>query len=226
MERFYSGGLNPLGEREVGVIAGTSRVARDGHIVEMAGMELADYRRNPIVLWQHDPNTPIGVCQAIETVGDLLSARIEFAPAGISQAADHACSLIKAGVVKGVSIGFNPIEAKPIDPSRPRDGAHVTRAELLEISFVSIPADTGAGVVARSIGGTRASFAALRPVPRAAIERAASRLSNALGGGPIVSHAVHVWLLQEQRQLDNEQRYSFEARQREAARMREIARRY
>lgn len=224
-KRFYMGGLEPLAEREVGVVASTAQLGRDGHIVEPSGIDLTAYRKNAIVLWSHSPEDPVGVTTAIGVRDGALAARIEFAPLGISALADQCCSLVKAGVVKAVSIGFQPLQSVPIDRNDPRAGRHITSAELLEISFVSIPADTGALVVERAappIG--MIGFSALRPVPRAAIERAAARVPRSRGG-LIMSPTNHVWSLLEAKRRDDEQRFGRAARQRDLDRLRERGRR-
>src|SRR5690348_7884041 len=104
ISRYY-GGLEQLGDRDVAVIASTSGLGRDGHIVEPAGIDLTNYRRNPIVLFSHQPESPVGVATAVGVAGDSLAARIAFAPPGVSQLADECCALVKSGVLKGVSIG-------------------------------------------------------------------------------------------------------------------------
>ena len=227
MERFYGGSLEPLGERQVGVIAGTSQLARDGHIVDMEGMDLSNYRKNPVVHWQHDPFMVVGISPALDVIGHVLYSLVEFAPAGVSPVADQVCSLVKAGVIRACSIGFEPRESKPLDPSRPRGGQHITKSELLEISFVGVPADPGALVVARSMSQTRAPefFAGLAPVPRAAIERAAARLPRARNAAGLMTPAAHTWLLVEQRRREREHEFSYEARQRDLAQLREAGRR-
>jgi HK97 family phage prohead protease len=222
MERFLPGSIEPLGDREIGVCAGTSKLARDGHIIDMAGLDLTNYRKNPIVLFSHQPESPVGITPALGVYGGDLMARIEFAPQGVSPLADQVCSLSKAGVLRGISIGFDPVEMEPLDPNRPRGGMHITRAELLEISVCSVPADTGAGVIARAASFPQrdavAFFRSLAPVPRAAIERAAARVQRGSGSLPILSHAGHVWALLEAKRID----YSREARAAEAAELRRI----
>jgi len=126
------------------VIVSTPQIARDGHILEPGGIDPTAYRQNPIVLWQHTPEAPVGVATAIGVdTGGNLAARIRFAPEGISPIADQVCSLTKAGIIRGVSCGFDPIETMPLDRNNPRGGQHIIRAELLKISFVAIPADSG-----------------------------------------------------------------------------------
>jgi len=208
-----------LGERQVGVVASTGRLGRDKLIVEPAGIDLIAYRQNPICLWQHDPECPVGVATAIGVRDNTLMARIDFAPAGISALADQVCSLVKAGVVKGISIGFETREAEPIDPNDRRAGVRIKSAELMEISFVSIPADTGAGVVERAAAYLGAiAFNALRPVPPAAIQRAAARVPHSRGG-QIMSHAGHVWALVETRRREQEERFGYAARQADLRRL-------
>lgn len=216
----FSGGVEPLGDREIGVIAATSQLARDGHVIDVSGIDLSNYRKIPIVLYQHDPKQPVGTCTAIGVEGDVLAARIAFAPAGISLVADQCCAMVKAGVLRGISIGFDPdmTSTTPLDPKRPRGGQRIARSELLEISVVSIPADTGASVVARSFSG-RTDFLKvidrLAPVGRPGIERAVALLPTRQNGR-LLSHAMHVWALQQgerERERAVTQRYSYEQRQ-------------
>jgi HK97 family phage prohead protease len=225
--RFFGGSVEPLGDLEVLVVASTPQLARDGHILEPGGADLETYRSNPIVLWQHDPKSPVGTCSAvgIDDNGNL-AARVTFAPIGISSLADQIRALVKSGVVGAVSVGFDPIDGVPIDPKRPRGGQRITRWALLELSFVSIPADTGAKVTAR-FHGTRADLLAtldrLPAIPVAAVQRAAARLPSR-GSGPIIDHANQVWLLQQaerDRERERERRYSKERRQQD---LRELGR--
>ncbi len=220
MKRFFSGGVEPLSDLEVLVCASTEVLARDGHVLVQAGLDLTNYRRNPIVLFQHQQDCPVGTATALGLDGDKLLAKVEFAPIGVSSEADKVRALVKSGVLRGVSIGFDPKETEPLDPKKPRGGQRILKSELLEISFVSVPSDTGAGVTARWYG-TRADMLAtldrLPAVPAAAVQRAAAGIA---GGrrGPALDHANHVYLLTQanrQRDAEREKRFTFAQRQAE-----------
>jgi len=160
MVRLFDASTSMLGPDRVEAIAGTSKLARDGHIVEMKGMDTRAFMRSGTILWSHDPNVPVGTPAATRVDGDgNLRITIDFAPIGMSDRADEVRRLVKAGIIRNLSIGFDPIESKPLDPKNPRRGMHITRSELLEVSFVSVPADVGAVVTARAgIGPSRGGF--------------------------------------------------------------------
>lgn len=144
--------VNVLGEDEVEVVMSTAALARDGHILLPQGCRIDNYRANPIVLWSHDPDKPIGNAENISIEPEQIRACIKFAPLGISRKADEVRGLMKSGVVRAVSVGFDPIDGEPLDPRRPKGGQRFTDWELLELSAVSVPSDTGAMVTNRSIG--------------------------------------------------------------------------
>ncbi|HEY1749667.1 MAG TPA: phage major capsid protein [Caulobacteraceae bacterium] len=146
--------INTLGDDEVEVILSTSNIARDGHVLLARGADLTGYRENPIVLWLHDQNEPVGRSEAVSVEGDKIVARVRFAQQGVSPVADKVRGLVKSGVITTMSIAFDPdyATAKPVDPAKPSRGKIFSRWTLLEASFVSVPSDTGAVVTRRSDG--------------------------------------------------------------------------
>lgn len=142
--------LTPLADDEVEVIISTSALARDGHVLEPTGCDLTNYRANPVVLWQHNPDQPVGRATDLVVEGDRIRARITFAPSGISPKADEVRGLVKNGIVSGISVGFDVQDGEPLDPKKPRSGQRFTKLELLECSFCSVPVDPGAAVTARA----------------------------------------------------------------------------
>jgi HK97 family phage prohead protease len=135
-----------LGDRQVRVIISTPDVDRAGDIVKAEGIDLSAYRANPTVLWNHDPNCPVARCVDIAVKNGAVEALVQFPPEGDDAEADKLYRRIKNGQVNAASIGFNSIKAEPIKGG----GLHYSACELLEFSFVSVPANSDALIVERS----------------------------------------------------------------------------
>src|SRR5215471_5272528 len=149
IRKFATALVRSVGERQAVFRASGEEPGRDGYSILTSGIELKNFRANPIVLFQHDPTEPIGRCVSIRAVGRDLVAVVEFAAAGASQIADKVCALVKQGVLSACSIGFDPHKIEPA-----KDGVRVIPScSLLELSVVSIPALAGALVMERAAGG-------------------------------------------------------------------------
>jgi HK97 family phage prohead protease/HK97 family phage major capsid protein len=95
-----------------------------------------NFRRNPILLYQHDHNKPIGRVKNI-----TVDKKGIFVEATVSNAAENqhgVKTLIQDGVLKSFSVGF---KIKDADYERATDAFTIKDVELLEISVVSVPAN-------------------------------------------------------------------------------------
>lgn len=137
--------------RQVRVICSTDSVDRMGDVIVQSGIDLTNYRRNSVVLWGHDPNKPVARAIDIGVRNNRLEATVQFPPEGDDEDSDWVYGKIKSGLVNATSVGFIPRNAEPIDPKQPWSGYKFTESELLEFSFVSIPANQDALIIGRSI---------------------------------------------------------------------------
>ena len=133
--------------RALTFVASTADVARDGDIIEVEGWQVANYLRNPVFLWSHNPDAlPVGRGIAVR-VNDSLDIDVEF---DIDEHSDDILGKYERGFLRAVSVGFRPLAyRKPDDDERaelglPQYGVIWTKAELYEVSAVSVPADPGA----------------------------------------------------------------------------------
>jgi HK97 family phage prohead protease len=126
-------------------------VDRYGDIIEPDGWLLDGFRSNPIALFNHNPQQPIGKWQNIRVEGDQLVADFQPAKEGTSQRTDEILSLIEQDILRATSVGFRGVASEPIDPKRPMAGTRYTQQELLETSIVSVPANPAALAVAKSL---------------------------------------------------------------------------
>lgn len=145
--------------RQVVVTVSTDQVDRSGDIVVQDGIYLENFKKTRTILWNHDQSIPIAQCLSIESTSNGLIAVAEFPPEGTSAKADEIYGLIKAGVINAASIGFLPIEGEPVDGKNPKNGVKIISSELFEFSFVSVPANPGAGVLERSMPAVKTKTA-------------------------------------------------------------------
>ena len=103
MRTTFPGSIRSVGEREFKFTAVTAKLGRDGHILEPAGVDLSEYRKVPVILWQHSPSSPVARCTQIGLVEGEVRGTAEFAPAGTS-AVDEAFGCVKSGVISAVSM--------------------------------------------------------------------------------------------------------------------------
>lgn len=127
-------------------IATTSTPDRGGDILEPAGAQFT----LPIpLLWQHDQTQPIGevIAARVTPAGIAIKARIAQIdePGPLKDRVDAAYQALKAGLVRGLSVGWKPIEAVPIKGSF---GMRVAKWIWAELSAVTIPKNVEATILA------------------------------------------------------------------------------
>jgi HK97 family phage prohead protease len=140
-----------IGERQIRVIVSTADVDRSGDIIEPNGIDFSAYRKNPVILYQHDHDEPIARCAEIGVVNGRVEALIQFPDADASEDSDKVYNLIKAGVLNAVSIGFIPTEYIPLDPKEPWGPRKYVSCEMIEASIVSVPANSAALIIERQL---------------------------------------------------------------------------
>jgi len=120
-------------------IASTPSTDRDGDIIVPEGMKF----KTPFpLLAQHNHNQPIGqVTAAVVTAKGLMITAKIAKNSGLGYVEDM-WKQIKAGLVRGLSIGFRGIKAVPIG-----SGIRFDEIEIHELSAVTIPANAEASIV-------------------------------------------------------------------------------
>lgn len=128
----------------------TESVDREQDMISLAGWDLANFKRNPVVLWGHDAaRLPIGRACDVAIEGGGLKASIEFIPSDTPEGglfAESVYRLARAGFIAATSVGFRPLKWDYTrDPTRGADdwfpGIDFEEQELVELSVVTVPAN-------------------------------------------------------------------------------------
>lgn len=134
-------------------VASTDRADRYGDIINQQGWDLDAYRSNPVVLLNHDHGSlPIGKGTVrIGEQGLIIDVEFDMADPRAAEIAGKA----KRGFMNAVSVGFSPLKSTPRSDLPVTHYAHsksggnyFDRAELLEVSVVTIPANADAVAIA------------------------------------------------------------------------------
>ncbi len=131
-------------QRVIEGIATTPSTDRMGDIVEPEG---AQFKLPLPLLWQHNSREPVGEVIAAKATPDGITFQAQFAKilelGALKDRIDAAWQSVKYKLVKGMSIGFNPIESAQIKDTW---AEHFLKWEWLELSCVTIPANVDATI--------------------------------------------------------------------------------
>ena len=143
--------IKDLGERTVQFIISKEVEDRDGDILRAAGVELENFKKNPVFLLCHDSHDlPVGKVTDVWVEDKTVKATVYFPtleelssdPNNASEKArlvDFVYSCYKNGMLNAVSVGFIPLEYEET-----KNGYDITKWELLEFSAVPVPANQDA----------------------------------------------------------------------------------
>lgn len=127
-------------------IGSDGSVDRYNEVIDPAGWQLENFKANPVIPDCHDYSSIakiLGRAQSVEVKGGKLVNRVEFCldnPMG-----NLAWKMARGGFIKSQSVGFIPVEWRNGAGKDEADRTY-TKAELLEISLVVVPANPGATI--------------------------------------------------------------------------------
>lgn len=98
---------------------------------------LENFKNNPIILFNHNYNKPIGRATGVKVTSNGLELEAKIS----KSAPDSVAELIKEGILGAFSVGFR---VKDADYIKETDGLMIKDAELFEVSVVSVPCNQAA----------------------------------------------------------------------------------
>jgi len=137
-----------LGDIDSGVdfIMSSGSVDRMGEVILPSAWDLKSFKNNPIALYQHDPDEPIGRWENVKVVKNQLVGTLVMADEDTSDDINAIRALLSQGILKAVSVGFM---ARAYREDEKTDSLVFTDVELLEASLVSIPANSDCLAIAK-----------------------------------------------------------------------------
>jgi HK97 family phage prohead protease len=127
---------------------------RMGDIIMADGWDLTSFSKNPIALFSHRGDFPLGTWDNLRIDRRRLVGELKLAPKGTSDRIDEMTRLIDAGILRATSVGFRPIEKKPRKVNDQYVGVVgdiYVKQELVETSLVAIPANPNALAIAKEL---------------------------------------------------------------------------
>lgn len=144
-QRFWSTLELKAVDEDAGIIRGVaSSLSTDleGDVIDPEGAEF----NLPIpLLEQHRKDRPVGSVTAVEIKDGQILVEAQIAINSGLLYVDKVWKQVKAGLVRGLSVGIKPLRAKPLSGGT---GIHYTKWRWLELSAVTIPANMEANIMA------------------------------------------------------------------------------
>jgi len=134
---FTTAEIKQIGDHKVFIVS-DDVVDRQGESISTDGWELANYKKYPVLLWAHNPEMPLighGTNLRYRTINGKKKLTFEPKFHRKSDLSRLISDLVEDDWVRGVSVGFLPKE---------QDENKFLKQELLEISFVNVPANPNA----------------------------------------------------------------------------------
>lgn len=124
---------------------------RHGTRINPNGWDLGAFLKNPIALWAHgtDPvrgKVPIGQWENVRVEGGKLLGKLALAEEKTSSFVDEVRSLVKQGILRMVSVGFEILQT-----GKPGTQFEIERQELREASLVAVGSNKNALAQARAL---------------------------------------------------------------------------
>jgi HK97 family phage prohead protease len=139
--------VSKLQEGEVEFTVSTNALDSHGERIDVDGIDLSDFKKNPVVLWGHDGfNLPIAKATKIWKEGNKLMSRAKFYLK--DEFARKVYDYIVDGYLNAVSIGGMVEEWG-------EDGMTISKMKMKEYSVVSVPANQEALVASKSLDGNQ-----------------------------------------------------------------------
>jgi HK97 family phage prohead protease len=148
----------------IGAVYGNVDLGGDKILPGAFSRTLAGSKQFPL-LWQHNPSDPIG---SVKVTDSPVGLQVEGQLLLSDPTAQKAYSFLKAGIIKGLSIGFETVKASFVDEVR-----ELSELKLWELSVVTFPMNQEAmvtGVKAMSDDARAGHFKAI-DTHRKAIDR-------------------------------------------------------
>ncbi|MDY6839241.1 MAG: HK97 family phage prohead protease [Thermodesulfobacteriota bacterium] len=144
---FTSAERKEISTEERAITAYGSRpvIDRDNELIEARAWELEAYRKNPVLMLSHDySKPPVGRVMWCKANDDGLIFKAQFHDK--TDEAEEIWELYKDGFMNSFSVGFKPVAWRD-GKGQGEPKRTYTKAELLEISCVSVPANASARVI-------------------------------------------------------------------------------
>lgn len=119
------------------VLSDSSITNSHGFRIELDGMDLSRFDRNPVMLYNHNHEQVIGRWKNLRIEEDRLLADAEFDTDDKTGA--EVARKVERGYLRGCSVGIYIKQMNEYE-----HGFVATKTELLEASIVSVPSDAGA----------------------------------------------------------------------------------